>query len=157
MNQTGLHNDASTGNKVERNETVTGETSHKPSNTVKGSSEENTSVNETGLHDDPSTSEKVATNKTVADGTSDEQSNNEEGSSEENASQVLLDATSPYPKESKSRHSVATAVDGTRLKCKHCGKKQGVIFDQTYFTVKVIVGELLTYIFSTVFPELCVV
>jgi len=156
MNQTDLHNDASTGDKVERSETVTGETSPKPSNTEEGSSEENTPVNETGLHDDPSTSEKVATNKTVADGTSDEQSNHEEGSSEENASQVPPDATSPYPKKSKTRHSVATAVDGTLLKCKHCGEEQEVIFDQTYFTVRVIVGELMTYIFSTVFAELCV-
>lgn len=155
---TGLHDDPSmTSEKMETNETVTGGTSHKLSNIVEGSSEENTSVNETGLHDDSSTSEKVERNNTIADVTSDEPSSDEEGSSEKYASQPLLNATSPSPRENKTSHSVATALDGTRLKCAKCENIQGVIFNQTYFTVKVIAGELMAFIFPTVCPVLCAV
>jgi len=125
VNQTGLHDDPLTSKIVERSNTVSGGTSHEPSNDDEGSSQEVTAVNQTGVHDDPSTSEKVERKKAGTDGASHEPSNDEEGSSAESASQVPLDATSPSPKEIKTRHSVATAMDGTRLKCKHCGKKQG--------------------------------
>ena len=96
---TGPHNDASNGGPS------TGETSRWPSNTEEGSGEESSPMNHTGLHDDPSTSKKVETNKTVTGEISD-------------ASQLPLHATSPSPKENK--HSVATALDGTRLKCAKC-------------------------------------
>lgn len=154
---TGLHDDPSTSEQIETNETVTGGTSHKLSNIVEGSREENTSVNETGLHDDPSTSEKVERNKTIADVTSDELSNDEEGSSEEYASPLLLNAMSPSPRENKTNHWVATALDGTLLKCAKCENIQEVIFNQTYITVKVIAGELMAFIFPTVCPVLCAV
>ena len=103
------HNDASTGGQS------TDETSQWPSNTEEGSSEERSSMNHAGFDDDPSTSEKVETNKTVTSEISD-------------ASQLPLDATPP-PKENKTKHSVATALDGTRLKCAKCENIQEEVFD----------------------------
>ena len=141
MNQIDPENDASTGGQVKRNKNVTGETLDWTSNTEEGSNEESSPMNHTGLHDDPSNSDDVETNKafTGGTGTLHEPSNDEEGSSEENTSQLPVDATSPSPEENKTKHSVATALDGTRLMCAQCGEKQEVKLDQIHFTVNPII------------------
>ena len=79
-----------------------------------------------------STGGQAKRNKAVTGETSDWPTNIEEAGSEESSSQPQLDASLPSPKEHQTKHSVATALDGTRLKCAQCGEKQEVIlFNQT--------------------------
>lgn len=72
----------------------------------------------------------------VAGGESDEPSNSEETNNnadsvferaEENASHFAVDARPPSPSENTKTHPLATALDGTRLKCTTCKEEQGVI------------------------------
>lgn len=93
-------------------------------------------INHAGLQDDASTSGEVEEANNVAGEVTDEP-RSDEGAyhngdvrferTEENALQLAVDSRSPSPQEHTKTHSVATALDGTRLKCTTCKGEQGVI------------------------------
>ena len=94
-------------------------------------------IKRAGLKDDASCSGEVEDSKNVGAGTSEvacnEQSetNNDENSdkrSDDDDSQSVVDSMPHSSAENEKAHSMATALDGIRLKCAKCNREQEVIF-----------------------------